>query len=112
MIRKIFLAGMMMTALLLALQTGEWIARSETLDFLHGIALDSSDNVYVTDTCNNRILKFTSDGTLILYWGSDGSMDGQLDHPEGVAVDADLFVYVADTENNRIQKFDLTGRFL
>ena len=34
-----------------------------------GIATDSSGNVYVADTDNNRIQKFTSNGTYILEWG-------------------------------------------
>ena len=35
-----------------------------------GIAVDSSDNVYVTDGGNNRIQKFDSNGKFITKWGS------------------------------------------
>ena len=35
-----------------------------------GIAVDSSDNVYVADNFNNRVQKFDSDGNFITKWGS------------------------------------------
>jgi tripartite motif-containing protein 71 len=76
-------------------------------DFPEGVALDSSDNVYVVDALggNHRIQKFYSDGTFITKWGSFGKGDGQFHFPSGVAVDSSGNVYVADIENNRIQKF-------
>ena len=41
--------------------------------------MDGSGSVYVTDTLNNRIQKFTADGTYMTQWGSEGSGDGQFD---------------------------------
>lgn len=38
---------------------------------------DSSGNVYVADTGNNRVQKFSSDGNYITEWGSAGSGNGQ-----------------------------------
>jgi tripartite motif-containing protein 71 len=71
----------------------------------HGVALDSSDNVYVADTFTHRIQKFDSEGTFITKWGSKGEADGQFNFPTGVALDSSGNVYVTDIENNRIQKF-------
>jgi DNA-binding beta-propeller fold protein YncE len=71
----------------------------------YGIAVDSSGNVYVADTWNDRIQKFGSQGSFTTKWGSYGSGDGQFASPAGVAVAPSGHVYVADTENNRIQKF-------
>jgi hypothetical protein len=71
----------------------------------YGIAIDSSGNVYVADTDNSRIQKFTSGGSFIAKWGSGGSGDGQFYYPFGIAVDSSGNVYVADTYNHRVQKF-------
>ena len=79
-----------------------------------GVAVDSSDNVYVADYSNNRIQKFSSDGTFITKWGAYGSGDGQF-YPHSVAVDSSGNVYVADSDGiniNRIQKFSSTGTFI
>jgi hypothetical protein len=75
-------------------------------------AIDSSGDVYIADWGNNRIQKFTSDGTFITAWGSEGTGNGQLDGPDGIAVDSSGNVYVADSSNNRIQKFTSDGTFI
>ena len=80
--------------------------------FLSGVAVDSTDNVYVLDAGNYRVLKFTAEGQLIAKWGREGSGPGEFDLPQGIAVDPSGFVYVADTDNHRIQKFTLDGEFL
>jgi DNA-binding beta-propeller fold protein YncE len=65
--------------------------------------------VYVADIGNHRIQKFTSDGTLITKWGTQGSGYGQFAGPAGVAVDSSGSVYVIDYGNSRIQKFLLAN---
>ena len=77
-----------------------------------GIAVDTSNNVYVADNQNHRIQKFDSSGTFLTKWGSFGTGDGQFSHPWGIAQDAAGNVYVADSSNHRIQKFDSSGTFL
>ena len=79
-----------------------------------GVAVDATGNVYVADTDNNRIQKFTSSGTFITKWGTIGTGDSEFYYPRGVAVDAseNVHVYVADTGNNRIQKFTADGTFV
>ena len=42
----------------------------------HGVAADSKGNVFVSDRDNANIQKFTSNGTFITKWGSEGSEDG------------------------------------
>src|SRR5438876_663229 len=73
------------------------------------VAVDSSGNVYVADSGNNRIQKFNSDGTFITKWGSTGTADGQFRGPDGFAIDSSGNVYVADYGNNRIQVFAPKG---
>jgi hypothetical protein len=87
----------------------------------YGLAVDSSSNVYVADSQNDRIQKFNGTGTsLLAKWGEhcevdtsgvDGC-DGDFYYPFGVAVDAADNVYVSDIHNDRIQKFDSDGNFL
>ena len=105
-----------------------------------GIASDwRSGDVYVVDTNNWRIDKFTAAGRFLLAWGwgvSDGKTRapqtcyrrcfagvqgagaGQFQFPEGVAVDEDPAsssfrdVYVVDIYNRRVEKFTPGGRFV
>jgi len=76
----------------------------------YDVAVDNSGNVYVADTYNHRIQKFSNEGNFIGSWGSLGSNDGQFRTPKGVAVDAEGNIYVADTKNNRVQKFQVEPR--
>jgi len=73
------------------------------------VATDHDGYVYVADTHNHRIRKFTGDGHFITEWGSKGHANGQFDYPYGIATDIRGHVYVIDTFNNRIQKFDTHG---
>ena len=76
------------------------------------IAVDASGNVYVADSGNHRIQKFSSQGVFLAKWGSEGEGDGQFGAPVGIAVDKAGNIYVADTDNHRIQKFSSEGDFL
>jgi tripartite motif-containing protein 71 len=72
----------------------------------------STDNIYVIDSGNSRIVKFANNGTFLAKWGSQGAGDGQFSLPSGIAVDPIGNVYVNDWGNNRIQKFDSLGTFI
>ncbi|MFC1600504.1 6-bladed beta-propeller [Patescibacteria group bacterium] len=77
-----------------------------------GVAVDSNNNVYVSDRGNSRIQKFDSNGNFILTWGSFGTGDGQFYLPMGIVVDNDGNILIADSNNHRIQKFDTDGTFI
>ena len=47
-------------------------------EFPMGIAMDSSDNIYVADSDNNRVEKFDRNGNYLTQWGSLGNGNGQL----------------------------------
>ena len=74
------------------------------------VAVDKAgDDVYVVDSGNNRIQKFTADGIFITTWGSGGNATGSFNNPRGIATDYSGNVYVADSGNERIQKFTLAN---
>lgn len=79
-----------------------------------GIAVGPDGSVYVTDTWNHRIEKFTADGRFITAWGTFGQGDTPTAFygPRGLAVDAEGRVYVTDTGNKRIVVFDADGNFI
>ena len=45
--------------------------------FPHSLTVDKLGNIYVGDTGNKRIQKFSPNGTFLTSWGSEGSGDGQ-----------------------------------
>ena len=75
------------------------------------IAVDDERNIYVADTNNSRIQKFTSDGEFLSSWGTYGIEDGKFKSPVGIAV-YENNVYVVDDNLGNIQKFDSNGNFI
>jgi len=81
-----------------------------------GVAVDSTGNVYVADTTNNRIRRITPGGVVTTFAGqaTGGFLDGtgtnaRFNYPYAVAVDSSGFVYVADQTNRRIRKITPLG---
>ena len=61
---------------------------------------------------NNRIVKYSRDGTFISSFGGTGYGPGQLRGPHAIAMDPDGRLFVADRANQRIVVFDQEGNFL
>jgi hypothetical protein len=81
-------------------------------DSPHGIAPDSKGNIFVADTNNGRIEKFSPAGVLITSLGIKGTGYGQLGEPNGIAIDRDGNIYVADASNHRVQKLAPDGTLI
>lgn len=75
------------------------------------MALDSSENIYVSDFGNARIDVFNSEGEGLFSFGRPvGDFEG-LSAPSGVAVVNDV-VYVADSTPGTVYMFDTAGNYL
>jgi DNA-binding beta-propeller fold protein YncE len=73
------------------------------------VAVDSRDNVYVSDEHRNDVQVFGPDRQLRLKFGSPGDGPGQLNRPSGLAIGADDTVFVVDSLNHRVQTFAPDG---
>jgi uncharacterized protein (TIGR03663 family) len=85
-----------------------------TFDEPWGVAIGPDGSVYVSDTWNHRIQKFTADGQFVSMWGYFGQGDtpNAFYGPRGVAVDVKGQVFVADTGNKRIVVFGPNGEYI
>ena len=78
-----------------------------------GVAVAPDGTVYVADTWNYRIQKFTPDGKFLQMWGTGPALGNtQFYGPRGLAVDSLGHVFVADTGNKRIVIYDASGNYL
>ncbi len=77
-----------------------------------GMAVDDAGNIWVTDTDNDRIQKYSSKGKLLHVIGTSGSGEGRFDAPAGIALSPRGNICVADTGNKRVQVFSAKGMFL
>ena len=64
------------------------------------------------DNTNNRVMKYSSDGTFIKSWGKTGYGPGEFRTLHALAIDSRGRLFVADRGNNRLQIFDQEGNFI
>ena len=75
------------------------------------IATDNAGNVYVLDTENDKVQKFTTNGTFVKEWSIQRTKASELVLTD-IAADSEGNVYVLDTGSNKIQKFTTDGIFV
>ncbi|WP_213806699.1 NHL repeat-containing protein [Granulicella sp. dw_53] len=83
------------------------LAVTAAIDSPQGLAVDVSQNLYLSDTHNHRIRKVTAATGLITTIAGNG-VPGPLTLPHGISLDSSGNVYIADTSNHRIRRIDAT----
>ncbi len=85
----------------------------EPYEFLHkpeDLFVDDKGLLYVADTGNDRVIRFTDSYAVDkVFHGPQGQ---QLSRPGGIFVDADGDLYIADTGNSRILHLGPDGSFV
>ena len=81
---------------------------STNLNAPHGLAFDSSGNLYAANVGNSTISKFDSSGTYV----SSGSISTNLVNPTGLAFDSSGNLYAGNLGNNTISKFNSSGAYV
>lgn len=80
------------------------------------VVVAPNGDIFVTDSHrngkNNRVVRFTRDGTFVKEWGKKGSGPGEMSEPHTIAIDSRGRLFVGDRENNRVVIFDQDGTFL
>ena len=79
--------------------------QGQTLQCPVGIAVDSSDTVYVSERNRGCISVFTAEGEYLTTFGGEGKAEGQFDCPFGLHIDKNDSLLVCDRNNGRIQIF-------
>jgi subtilisin family serine protease/sugar lactone lactonase YvrE len=103
-----------------------------------GVAVDGGGNIWVADSANNRVQKFSPAGEFLLMLGGNvnhttgadvctkedlaggavcgegtgGAAEGELKGPADVAITAGGDVWVVDRGNARLEKFSAEGKYL
>jgi DNA-binding beta-propeller fold protein YncE len=79
-------------------------------DSPRGIAIDAAGNIFVADTGNGRIEKFSPDGVFISSIATTGRGIGRPGEPNGITIDPAGNIYVAEARNHRVLKLAPDGR--
>ncbi len=93
-------------------------ATSASLNEPRGVAVDSSGNVYIADSGNNRVRMVNTSGLISTVagdgtggYGGDGgpATDAEINNPYGVAVDQSGNLYIAEQTGQRVRKVTTSG---
>ena len=94
------------------------IATNASLNNPQGVTVDSSGNLFVADTSNNRVRKVDTNGIITTVSGTgnggfagDGALstNASLSVPTDVKLDGTGNLFIADSGNHRIRRVDVNG---
>lgn len=91
-----------------------WMLPEFDQGFPTGITVNpDTSEVYIADTHEHRVLKFSPEGEVIKTFGTNGKESGQFIFPTDIAFDPNGILYVSEYGgNDRIQAFSPDGEFL
>ena len=92
-----------------------WSRRPRELEDAHHIYISADDFVYLTDRDAHQVLKYTTDGTLVMALGArdQATLQGPFNHPSDIAVSPSGEIYIADGYgNSSVHTFSAAGEFL
>ncbi|MDA3885682.1 MAG: 6-bladed beta-propeller [Candidatus Delongbacteria bacterium] len=75
------------------------------------VAVDSKNNIYVTDNNSQTIKKFDKNGKFLKSFGSVGTGPGEYGQANNLVILNDI-VYISDSSTFKIVKFDTEGNFI
>jgi DNA-binding beta-propeller fold protein YncE len=90
----------------------EFLFKFGDLNYPRGISVSPTGEIYIADTGNNSVKRFSADGKLISEVKGYGWGELEFDQPYDVDVGSGILVYVADYNNHRIQRFDKNLNFI
>lgn len=76
------------------------------------LAVGADGDLYVVETSNFRVQRFTPEGVPVRTYGAVGSVPGSFARPKGIAFDRAGRMYVGDAAFENVQLFDGEGRLL
>ncbi len=100
------------------------LATSALLYEPYGVAVDSSGNLYISDTNDQRVREVNATTGIITTIAGSGASSGsigvsgtaatscRLNHPQGLYVDSSGNVYISDSGNNLIREYTVSNQDL
>lgn len=82
------------------------------LQYPADVAVDSAGSIYVADFFGNKVVKYGSDGSVLMEFGAEGKGAGQFEGPAGISVLPDGSIWVADQLNDRLEEFTAKGAYV
>jgi len=86
--------------------------REELFFYIAGVEVDSQGNIFILDSRNNCLKKFSRELKFLSEAGREGQGPGEFNSPMALAISSEGNVYIADDNNNRINVFDNNPNFL
>ena len=77
-----------------------------------GVAIDKSQNVYISDEWLNQVQVFDKDGAHLNQWSTLEKDDDQPHGAANIVIDSDENIYVTDGRSHEVRKFTKDGKFI